>query len=91
MCLPSPPTRSRNGRTIRRQNWISGSTRRNPFYDACTALADKRRLNEVEFEGEGTFAPWGAQLSAHFQKSVAQRLFLATVSRMPAPLNAENR
>jgi hypothetical protein len=59
------------------------------FYDACTALADKRRLNEVEFEGEGTFAPWGAQLSAHFQKRVAQRLFLATVSRMPAPFNAE--
>jgi hypothetical protein len=59
------------------------------FYDACTALADKRRLKEIEFEEEGTWAPWGAQLSAHFQKSVAQRLFLATVSRMPAPLNAE--
>lgn len=59
------------------------------FYDACTALADKRRLKEVEFEEEGTWAPWGAQLSAHFQKSVAQRLFIATVSRMPSPLNAE--
>ena len=59
------------------------------FYDACTALADKRRLKEVEFEEEGAWAPWGAQLSAHFQKSVAQRLFLATVSRMPSPLNAE--
>jgi len=59
------------------------------FYDACTALADKRRLKDVEFAEEGTWAPWGAQLSAHFQKSVAQRLFLATVSRMPSPLNAE--
>jgi hypothetical protein len=59
------------------------------FYDACTALADKRRLKEVEFQGEGTWAPWGAQLSAHFHKSVAQRLFLATVKRMPSPLNAE--
>lgn len=59
------------------------------FYDACTALADKRRLKEVEFEEEGTWAPWGAQLSAHFQKSVAERLFLATVSRMPSPLNTE--
>ncbi|MBP1861030.1 lytic transglycosylase domain-containing protein [Rhizobium herbae] len=59
------------------------------FYDACTALAGKRRLKEVEFEEEGTWAPWGAQLSAHFQKSVAERLFLATVSRMPSPLNSE--
>lgn len=59
------------------------------FYDACTALADKRRLKEVEFEEEGTWAPWGAQLAAHFQKSVAQRLFLATIKRMPSPLNAE--
>lgn len=59
------------------------------FYDACTALADKRRLKEVEFGDEGTWAPWGAQLSAHFQKSVAQRLFLNVVSRMPAPLNGE--
>jgi soluble lytic murein transglycosylase-like protein len=59
------------------------------FYDACTALADKRRLKEVEFEEEGTWAPWGAQLAAHFQKSVAQRLFINTVARMPAPLNAE--
>ena len=59
------------------------------FYDACTALADKRRLKDVEFAEEGSWAPWGAQLSAHFQKSVAQRLFLATVSRMPSPLNAE--
>ncbi|CAN7440043.1 lytic transglycosylase domain-containing protein [Pararhizobium sp. LjRoot255] len=60
-----------------------------PFYDACTALADKRRLKDVMFEEEGTWAPWGAQLSAHFHKSVAQRLFLATVKRMPSPLNAE--
>ncbi len=59
------------------------------FYDACTALADKRRLKEVEFEEEGTWAPWGAQLAAHFQKSVAQRLFLTTIKRMPSPLNAE--
>jgi hypothetical protein len=59
------------------------------FYDACTALADKRRLKDVVFDEEGTWAPWGAQLSAHFQKSVAQRLFLATIKRMPSPLNAE--
>ncbi|MDQ0321717.1 soluble lytic murein transglycosylase-like protein [Pararhizobium capsulatum DSM 1112] len=59
------------------------------FYDACTALADKRQLKEIEFEEEGTWAPWGAQLAAHFQKSVAQRLFLTTISRTPAPLNAE--
>ncbi len=60
-----------------------------PFHDACTALAETRNLKEIIFAEEGPWAPWGAQLSAHFQKSVAQRLFLNTVARMPAPLNAE--
>lgn len=60
-----------------------------PFHDACTALAETRNLKEIVFAEEGPWAPWGAQLSAHFQKSVAQRLFLNTVARMPAPLNAE--
>jgi soluble lytic murein transglycosylase-like protein len=60
-----------------------------PFHEACTALAETRNLKEIIFAEEGPWAPWGAQLSAHFQKSVAQRLFLNTVARMPAPLNAE--
>lgn len=59
------------------------------FHDACSALADTRRMTEVVADEEGTWAPWGAQLSAHFQKSVAERMFRLTISRMPSPLNAE--
>ncbi|WP_438752763.1 transglycosylase SLT domain-containing protein [Pararhizobium sp. O133] len=59
------------------------------FHEACTALAETRNLKEIVFAEEGPWAPWGAQLAAHFQKPVAERLFLKTVARMPAPLNAE--
>ncbi|UDF32860.1 UNVERIFIED_ORG: lytic transglycosylase domain-containing protein (plasmid) [Roseateles sp. XES5] len=59
------------------------------FEDACIALADTRRLKGLEFEVEGAWAPWGAQLAGHFQKSVAVRLFLSTVRSLPAPLNKE--
>lgn len=59
------------------------------FEDACIALADTRRLKALEYEAEGTWAPWGAQLAGHFQKPVAVRLFLKTVRSLPAPLNKE--
>ena len=63
--------------------------RQKSFEDACIALADTRRLKALEFEAEGVWAPWGAQLSGHFQKAVAVRLFLSTVRSLPAPLNRE--
>lgn len=59
------------------------------FEDACIALADTRRLKSLEFEAEGTWAPWGEQLAGHFQKSVAVRLFQSVVRSLPAPLNKE--
>ncbi|MFC6446615.1 lytic transglycosylase domain-containing protein [Shinella zoogloeoides] len=59
------------------------------FEDACIALAATRRLKTLEFEAEGVWAPWGAQLAGHFQKPVAIRLFLSTVRSLPAPLNKE--
>ncbi|MGQ3241631.1 MAG: lytic transglycosylase domain-containing protein [Shinella sp.] len=59
------------------------------FEDACIALADTRRLKTLEFEAEGAWAPWGAQLAGHFQKPVAVRLFLSAVRSLPAPLNKE--
>ncbi len=62
---------------------------RKSFEDACITLADTRRLKALEPETEGTWAPWGAQLSGHFQKAVAVRLFLSTVQSLPAPLNKE--
>ncbi|WP_275783845.1 lytic transglycosylase domain-containing protein [Pararhizobium gei] len=62
---------------------------RKSFEDACVALASTRRLKAVEFEAEGVWAPWGAQLAAHFQKPVAARLFLLAVRSLPEPLNME--
>jgi hypothetical protein len=59
------------------------------FEDACIALADTRRLKALEFEADGVWAPWGAQLAGHFQKPVAIRLFLSTVLSLPTPLNKE--
>ena len=59
------------------------------FEDACIALADTRRLKPLEFEAEGIWAPWGAQLAGHFQKPVAVRLFQSVVRSLPAPLNKE--
>lgn len=61
------------------------------FEEACIALADTRHLMPLEFEAEGNWAPWGAQLAGHFQKPVAVRLFLSTVRSLPGPLNKENR
>ena len=62
---------------------------RKSFEDACITLADTRRLKALEPETEGAWAPWGAQLAGHFQKTVAVRLFLSTVRSLPAPLNKE--
>ena len=59
------------------------------FEDACVALADTRRLKSLEFEAEGSWAPWGAQLAGHFQKPVAVRLFQSAVRSLPDPLNKE--
>lgn len=60
-----------------------------PFMEACVALANTRRLKEMVFEDEGTWAPWGVQLSAHFDKAVARRLFALAVAQLPAPLKDE--
>ncbi|MDX0960287.1 transglycosylase SLT domain-containing protein [Sinorhizobium medicae] len=59
------------------------------FLDGCVALADTRRLRELVVADEAVWAPWGIQLSAHYQKSVAQRLFMNAVKRLPAPINSE--
>lgn len=60
-----------------------------PFIDGCLALAESRRLREPVFVNEGVWMPWGAQVAAHDQGAVARRLFVRAVSRLPAPLNAE--
>jgi hypothetical protein len=59
------------------------------FIDGCVALAESRKLHDTVLEQEVAWAPWGAQLSAHFQVAVARRLFLQAVSRLPPPLKDE--
>jgi len=59
------------------------------FLDGCIALASTRRLREIVVAEEAIWAPWGVQLAAHFQKSIAQRLFLNSVKKLPAPINGE--
>lgn len=60
-----------------------------PFIDACITLASTRRMSEPVLPRSADWAPWGIQLSAHQSPSVANRLFTATILRLPSPLNAE--
>ncbi len=60
-----------------------------PFQEACTVLADTRRMNEPVFAGSADWAPWGVQLAAHYRPAVVDRLFTRAILRLPAPLNAE--
>ena len=59
------------------------------FIDGCVALASTRNLRDIEVIDEAEWAPWGVQLAAHFQKSVAQRLFVSAVKRLPEPIRSE--
>ncbi|WP_143531795.1 transglycosylase SLT domain-containing protein [Xaviernesmea oryzae] len=60
-----------------------------PFMDGCVELASTRRLREPVLVGSADWAPWGVQLAAHYDPTVAGRLFTNTVSRLPEPLNSE--
>ncbi len=59
------------------------------FLEACTVLADTRRMNEPVFAGSADWAPWGVQLAAHYRPAVVDRLFTRAILQLPAPLNAE--
>ncbi|MGN7879754.1 lytic transglycosylase domain-containing protein [Ensifer sp. 22460] len=59
------------------------------FLDGCVALASTRNLRDIEVIDEAEWAPWGVQLAAHFQKSVAQRLFVRAAKRLPEPIRSE--
>ncbi|WP_371073514.1 MULTISPECIES: lytic transglycosylase domain-containing protein [unclassified Sinorhizobium] len=59
------------------------------FLDGCIALAESRRLREPIWQPEGVWAPWGAQIAAHFQVAVARRLFIEAMRKLPSPLNTE--
>jgi len=60
-----------------------------PFLEACTVLADTRRMNEPVFAGSADWAPWGVQLAAHYRPAVVDSLFTRAILQLPEPLNAE--
>ncbi len=60
-----------------------------PFFDACVRLADTRTMNDPVLVSSADWAPWGVQLSAHYNPGVANRLFTRAIVQLPEPLNAE--
>lgn len=60
-----------------------------PFLDGCVELARTHRIREPVLIGGADWAPWGVQLSAHYDPSIAGRLFTNAVSKLPEPLNSE--
>ncbi|MDS7594901.1 lytic transglycosylase domain-containing protein [Agrobacterium tumefaciens] len=59
------------------------------FIDACVRLAETRTMNDPVLMASADWAPWGVQLAAHYNPSVANRLFTRAIVRLPEPLNAE--
>nr|WP_245515435.1 transglycosylase SLT domain-containing protein [Rhizobium deserti] len=59
------------------------------FLDGCIELAASRRLREPILMNSADWAPWGVQLAAHYNPSVASRLFVNAVEKLPQPLNSE--
>lgn len=59
------------------------------FIDACVRLAETRTMNDPVLMASADWAPWGVQLAAHYNPSVANRLFTRAMVRLPEPLNAE--
>lgn len=59
------------------------------FQDACTTLANTRRMTEPVLTSSADWAPWGVQLAAHYRPAVVDRLFTRAILDLPAPLNEE--
>ncbi|WP_333898592.1 lytic transglycosylase domain-containing protein [Agrobacterium pusense] len=60
-----------------------------PFIDACLRLADTRTINDPVLISSADWAPWGVQLAAHYNPTVANRLFTSAIGQLSGPLNAE--
>lgn len=60
-----------------------------PFLEACVRLAVTRTMRDPVLMASADWAPWGVQLSAHYNPSVASRLFTRAIVRLPEPLSAE--
>ncbi|MCC2611499.1 transglycosylase SLT domain-containing protein [Rhizobium petrolearium] len=59
------------------------------FMEGCVELAETRRLQEPVLIGSADWAPWGVQLSAHYDPTVASRLFVSAIGKLPEPLGSE--
>jgi Soluble lytic murein transglycosylase and related regulatory proteins (some contain LysM/invasin domains) len=56
-----------------------------PFHEACVDLARRRSITEPIL-ASADWAPWGVQLAAHYNPSVASRLFTRSVDQLPKNL-----
>jgi soluble lytic murein transglycosylase-like protein len=61
-----------------------------PFLSACIRLAVSRNMPEPILVGSLDWAPWTVQLAANFNPAIARKLMAESLSRLPAPLNAEH-
>ncbi|MGV3553569.1 lytic transglycosylase domain-containing protein [Rhizobium sp.] len=59
------------------------------FLNACISLAVNRTLNEPILLSSADWAPWGVQLAANFNASVANRLMRQSMARLPKSLSSE--
>lgn len=59
------------------------------FLSACIRLAVSRTLREPVLLGSVDWAPWGVQLAANFNPTIADRLMRQSMSRLPAALSSE--
>lgn len=59
------------------------------FLEGCVNLAETRRLQEPVLIGSADWAPWGVQLSAHYDPTVASRLFVRAIGKLPQSLSSE--
>lgn len=59
------------------------------FMEGCVTLAETRNLNEPVLLSGADWAPWGVQLSAHYNPHVANRLFTNAMARLPPSLSDE--
>jgi hypothetical protein len=59
------------------------------FLSACIRLAVRRTLSEPVLLASADWAPWGVQLAANFNPTIADRLMRQSMAKLPAPLSAE--
>eukprot|EP00913_Durusdinium_trenchii_P004198 g3890.t1 len=56
------------------------------FQASCVSLATRRSLAEPILTSGADWAPWGVQISAHYNPSIANKLFNSAIGKLPPQL-----